>query len=65
MARHHEYQVVTFIPEDDEWDEQEIVSGPLGLREAEADVLRPIPAHFPEGTKRYIEVRSYTDWERL
>lgn len=66
MATHYEYQVVTHVPEDDEWEDQELVSGVLTKEEAMVEVAKPIDRrYYPEGTTCYIEVRSYTDWERL
>lgn len=65
MPTWKEYQVVTEIPGDDEWDAQELVSGLLPLEAAREEVHRPIESHYPKGTKRYIESRTYTDWERI
>ena len=65
MPTWKEDQVVTDIPEDEEWDAQELVMLVSSLKEAEEMVKRPIPDHYPEGSKRYIEFRTYTDWERI
>lgn len=62
---YRQYQVVTCIPEDDEWEEQEMVSGVLGLEAAIIERDRPIGPHLPEGTSRYIEVRTVSSWGRL
>jgi hypothetical protein len=65
MATRYEYQVVTAIPENDEWAEQELVQGASSLEDALARAEAPIEHHYPQGTRRYIEVCSHTDWEPL
>lgn len=65
MGKHYEYQVVTHIPEDDEWADQELVSGALGEEAAKAELARPLSRNYPVGTERYLERRYFTDWERL
>lgn len=65
MARHYEYQVVTVIPEDDEWEEQELVSGAATKEQAIAMRDAPFAGLLPPTCSRYIETRYYTDWERL
>jgi len=67
MAAHYEYRVVAHIPEDDEWADQEVVSARrhTTTEAAMQEMSRPLKRGYPEGTERYIEVRSYTDWERL
>jgi hypothetical protein len=65
MATQHEYQVITVIPEDDEWEEQELVTAARDLETATAMRDAPVAGHLPPTAWRYIEVRSFTDWERL
>lgn len=67
MATHHEYRVVAHIPEDDEWDDQEVVSSRhhTTFESAVQEMNLPLKRGFPKGTERYIEVRSFTDWGRL
>jgi hypothetical protein len=65
MGAHHEYQVITVIPEDDEWEAQELVSPARDKEAAIAMQNAPISGTLPHGTSRYIEVRTHTDWERL
>lgn len=67
MAKHHKYRVITHIPETAEWEDQELVSGVEwdAHWEALAEMDIPIQGGYPPGTERYIEVTSYTDWERL
>lgn len=67
MPTWSQYRVITAIPETDEWAEQELVSGEEWdhLHEAEAEMALPLPEGYPAATRRYIETRSYSDWEEV
>lgn len=67
MAGHYEYQVVIHVLEDDEWEDQELVSGNTWLTPGEADEEKDglDLSRYPKGTYAYVEFRSHTDWKRL
>ena len=59
-----EYRVVLRVPENDKWEEQEILSDRVWGSRAEAEAERDAPLHkrWPVGSSRYIESRTISDW---
>lgn len=60
----HEYRVILQVPEDGEWEAQEIISGKVWgtPEEAQAEIDVPLDQRWPQGCTRYIESRSISEW---
>lgn len=63
----YEYRVIIYIPQDEEWEEQELIDGQVFVTPGEAEARRGEIdlSSYSEGTTTYVEVQSYTPWARL
>lgn len=62
----HEYRVCIDIPEGDEWEAQQLVTGwDSTLRDAREYARSMDLSAYPKGTRAFVESRTISDWKEV